>query len=533
MSSQKFIILILLLSAASTFAQYPNIRINPTDTNQIEPSITVHPSNPQVLFASAYTVRIPHLGEGYYITTNGGTNWFGSDKILQGSSTTHGGDPGPVIDKDGRFILTHRGRDQGGWWSNYSTNVGTSWSNSIAISLGEDQDKGSSVTDDVTSSSHYGRTYHAWTRLTSPFPIVLSYTVNGGQSWSAFIQINSTPGGHFSVGPSMAIGIAGQVYVSWAAAITSSPQSEDFIGFAVSTSGGVSWTVWENAYDCSGIKTSQFPPWNNIRVNGYPMIDVDRSGGPRNGWIFIVTGEKNLAPAGTDPDIVFHRSTNGGVNWSQGIRVNQDPLNNGRVQFFPAINVDDDGGINVVYYDTRHSTDSVEVFISRSTDGGNSWADYLISDHKFRPAPVTGAVGQGNMGDNIGITSSGGNLYPVWMDNKVNPGLFQILTAIINYNTIGIKKISSEVPEKSKLKQNYPNPFNPTTTIEYDVSGADFVTIKVYDHTGKLVRTLAESTHQPGKYSVVFDASNLSSGVYFYTLSSDGFAQTKKMLMVK
>ncbi len=53
----------------------------------------------------------------------------------------------------------------------------------------------------------------------------------------------------------------------------------------------------------NGVKTSSFLPWN-IRINGYPHIDIDRSGGSRNGWIYIVTGEKNLVPAGTDP-VVF------------------------------------------------------------------------------------------------------------------------------------------------------------------------------------------------------------------------------------
>jgi hypothetical protein len=511
MGLQKLMILVLLLTAGSIFAQYPNIRIHPSDTNQVEPSIVVHPSNQQIIFASAFTIKNARLNEGVYVTTNGGQNWYGIDRVLGGLSTTHGGDPGPVIDKDGRFILTHRGNESGGWWSNFSNDNGLSWSNSVAIfSSPEDVDKGSASTDDVPSSTYYGRTYQVWTRFANPFPIVISYSTNGGESWSSYIQINnSLSSGHYSIGPSIAIGTASQVFVSWAASFQAG--IEDYVGFAVSSNGGVNWTKWEAAYDMSGIKTSQLSPWN-IRANGYPVIDVDRTGGPRNGWIYIITGEKNLAPAGSDPDVIFHRSTNGGVNWSQGIRVNQDPLNNGKIQFFPSIAVDDDGGINVVYYDNRNGTDSVEVFISRSTDGGNTWLDYLISNQKFKPAPVTG-IGGNNMGDNIGITSSGFKLYPVWMDNKVNPGILQVLTAIIDYRTIGIKKISSEVPAKFELKQNYPNPFNPSTTIEYDVAKPEFIALKVYDYTGKLIRTITESNHEAGKYRSAFDGFGLASGV--------------------
>jgi hypothetical protein len=537
MTLRKSIIPIFLLSVGTLFAQYTTFRLHPSDTNQIEPSIVVHPTNPQIIFASAFTVKGATLREGVYVTTNGGQNWRGVDRILGADlPTRHGGDPGPLIDKDGKFILTHRGNEAGGWWANSSTDNGLNWSLSVPIfSSPEDVDKGCATTDDVPSSSYYGRSSLVWTRFASPFPILLSYTTNGGANWSSYIQINnSLSSGHISVGPSITIGAAGEVYVAWAAAVINGV--EDRVGFAVSSNGGVNWAVQESAYDVNGIKISQLPPWT-IRANGYPVIDVDRTGGSRNGWIYVITGEKNLAPAGSDPDIIFHRSTNGGANWSSGVRVNQDPLNNSKVQFFPAINVDSNGGINVVYYDNRNSTDSVDVFLSRSTDGGNTWTDYLISDHKFRPSSVAGAGGN-NMGDNISITSANGNLYPVWMDNKVNPGIFQILTAIVNYTTIGVKKISSGVPEKFALGQNFPNPFNPVTKIKFDVpsnvkSEKSNVKMIVYDILGREISILVKEDLKPGSYEVTFDGANLPSGAYYYRLTTDGYSETRAMVLLK
>lgn len=533
----KSLILIFLFTAVSTFAQYPTYRLHPSDTNQIEPSIVVHPSNPQILFASAFTIKGAALREGVYVTTNGGQSWYGIDRIIEQLTTRHGGDPGPLIDKNGVFILTHRGNEAGGWWANSSTDNGINWSSAVAVfSSPEDVDKGCAGTDAEPSSASYGRSYLVWTRFASPYPILISYTTNGGANWSAYIQINnSLTSGHYSIGPSITIGTTGQVYVAWAAAAIGG--IEDRVGFAVSTNGGINWSVQESAYDVNGIKTSSLSPWT-IRANGYPVIDVDRTGGPRNGWIYVLTGEKNLAPAGSDPDIIFHRSTNGGVSWSQGIRVNQDPPNNGKVQFFPAVNVDADGGINVVYYDNRNSVDSVDVFISRSTDGGNTWTDYLISDHKFKPSSVTGAGGN-NMGDNLSITSANGNLYPVWMDNKVHPsGIFQILSATVNYTTIGVKKISFEVPEKFQLKQNYPNPFNPVTKIKFDVpsivkSQTSNVKMTVYDIIGREISILVNGDLKPGSYEVTFDGANLPSGAYYYRLKTDGYSETRKMVLLK
>ena len=86
--------------------------------------------------------------------------------------------------------------------------------------------------------------------------------------------------------------------------------------------------------------------------------------GSRNGWLYIVTTDKNITPAGSDPDIILHRSTDSGQTWSDGIRVNQDQLNNGKIQYFPAIDIDNTGAINIIYYDDRNtSSDSAEIFI--------------------------------------------------------------------------------------------------------------------------------------------------------------------------
>lgn len=524
------VIITFLFAAQSIFPQYSSFRLYPSNNNQIEPSISRHPVNPQILFASSYTITPNGFrSEGVYLSTNGGATWNGNDSNSGAPLQNHSGDPGPIIDKNGVFILTHIGPLPPGMYANYSTNQGLTWSNNAQI-LSGDLDKGAPGTDVSPSSPFYGRTYLAFTNFTPPFRIVLSYTSNSGQSWAPVINVNNSYNSNLSYGPAVSTSPNGDVCVSWASSIPNSPFTEDVMGFAKSTNGGVSWVTTENAFDINGIRTTNLNGWN-IRANSFPAMDIDRTGGARNGWIYIAVTDKNIAPAGSDPDIVLHRSTDGGNTWSAGIRVNQDAINNGRTQFFPALRVDEDGGINIVYFDNRIFSDSLDVFLSRSIDGGNTWTDYRISNIRFKPTPVSGAGGQGNMGDNLGITSGNGKLYPVWMANYT--GKFQTWSAIVDYTTIGVQQIGNEIPKSYSLYQNYPNPFNPETKIKFQVPENGYVKIVIYNSAGKEIAILADQSLMAGMYETNWNAAEFPSGIYFYTLISNRFTETRKMVLVK
>lgn len=88
-------------------------------------------------------------------------------------------------------------------------------------------------------------------------------------------------------------------------------------------------------------------------------------------------------------------------------------------------------------------------------------------------------------------------------------------------------------PGTFSLEQNYPNPFNPSTTIRFSVPVSGLVSLKVFDILGKEIATLINGEQKTGHYEVAFDASRLSSGLYFYQLKSGSFTQTKKMLLMK
>lgn len=91
----------------------------------------------------------------------------------------------------------------------------------------------------------------------------------------------------------------------------------------------------------------------------------------------------------------------------------------------------------------------------------------------------------------------------------------------------------AELPSGYELEQNYPNPFNPTTNINFTLKNSGLVSIKVYDMTGREVATLANGRFTAGTHTATFDASNLASGVYLYSLQANGVRLTNKMTLIK
>ena len=96
-----------------------------------------------------------------------------------------------------------------------------------------------------------------------------------------------------------------------------------------------------------------------------------------------------------------------------------------------------------------------------------------------------------------------------------------------------IEESSFEIPVSYSLSQNYPNPFNPTTTIEYSIPEMNNVQITIYNVLGQEIATLVNEVQPPGSYKVVWDASNVASGIYLYRITYEHNSLSKKMLLIK
>ncbi len=131
---------------------------------------------------------------------------------------------------------------------------------------------------------------------------------------------------------------------------------------------------------------------------------------------------------------------------------------------------------------------------------------------------------------------------PIGNDNVIGGGNFSFAGNRPSYgfarynphNPTGVvHNETTQQPNTFDLSQNYPNPFNPATTINFQIPKDEFVSVKVYDALGREVKILVNEFRKTGVYSTTFDASKLSSGVYFYAIKAGMFSSTKKMLLIK
>ena len=116
----------------------------------------------------------------------------------------------------------------------------------------------------------------------------------------------------------------------------------------------------------------------------------------------------------------------------------------------------------------------------------------------------------------------------------------KVFYRLVQYDFDGTSKIIGNLELNSNttvndfvLYQNHPNPFNPVTTINYQIPTADFVVLKIFNSLGKEIKTIVNEYQKEGLHTINFDASEISSGVYFYQISSGNFISTKKMVVIK
>jgi len=141
--------------------------------------------------------------------------------------------------------------------------------------------------------------------------------------------------------------------------------------------------------------------------------------------------------------------------------------------------------------------------------------------------PVEFGIGQSNIIDSLIVNWPSGL---VQRFANVNPNVIYALT---EGQPLAINISSGIIPESYSLSQNYPNPFNPSTIIKYGIANNSFVTLKVFDLLGKEIAVLVNEKKTAGYYETEFRAENIPSGVYFYTLKTDSYTETKKMIFLK
>jgi hypothetical protein len=534
MSKVIFSVLFIIFFSYNLYSQYTNVTIS-SSSSPNEPSICINPKNTNIIVAGANI-------SAYYYSSNSGLNWVTGN--LTSSSWGVWGDPIIACDTNQNFYFFHLSNpSSGGHWIDRivcqkSTNNGVTWNNPGSYTFydaNKDQDKHGVSIDPANNYI-----YVTWTQFDSygstsqldSSNILFSKSTDGGNTWVNFgtstaKRINKLGGDCYDEdntveGAVPCVGPNGQVYAAWNGPKVRNSQYGIF--FNKSTDGGTTWLA-DPIYICDQPGGWDYMISGIYRCNGLLATACDLSNGPYRGNLYI-NWTDSAGP--NNHDVKFIKSTNGGVNWSAVKKVNTDVTI--KEQFLSWMTIDRTTGyIWIVFYDRRDdagNNNSTEVYLAKSTDGGETFTNFKVSSTPF--VPVSSVF----FGDYTGISAANSHIRPIWC--RLQGSSQSIVTAIVDIPT-GENNISENIPGEYKLGQNYPNPFNPTTNISYSLKENTFVSIRIYNLVGQEIAVLVNSNKPAGNYSFTFDLTeyNLPSGVYFYKMTAGNFSETKKMIITK
>lgn len=520
---------LLLLGATSTtlLAQYPNIRVSrPESTNPEEVTIAINPANPQQLAAGA---NINY----YYRSNDGGTTW--AEERLTSSFGVYG-DPCVIFDAQGSLYYGHLSNPPAALGNfldrivvQKSMNGGATWNNGAGIGLNppKDQDK-EWLAADMTASPFRNNLYIAWTEFdrygsanaNDSSRILFSRSTDLGQTWSQPVKVSDVSGdcvdGDNTVeGAVPAVGPNGEVYLAWSGPLG--------IMFDQSTDGGV--TFGQDRFVAAQPGGWDFEVAGIYRANGLPITACDVSASKYRGNIYVTWSDQRQGSDNTD--IFLIKSTDGGQTWGPVKQINDDATN--RHQFFVWMTVDQiTGNLYFVFYDRRRTAgNATEVYVAKSTDGGETFVNFNVSATPFTP------VANIFFGDYTSIAAHNGKVYPMWM--RLDGITLSIWTAVINDPPTLVADEKSLPVADFSLSPNYPNPIqlaDPFSTISFTLPSAQEVTLKVYDLAGREIATLVNAKKEAGRHRLQFDARRFAAGVYFYKISAGNFSATRKLVVI-
>jgi hypothetical protein len=411
-----------------------NVNISRAAGGNAEETAAINPRNPLNLFADDTWSVV-----GRY-SLDGGLTWNTSDVSALGTSD---GDVSSAFDDFGNlFLVQFSSVNTLHVVVGLSTNGGASF-NLLYQTTTRNNDQPTVVTG-PSSTPGQGSVWISYTDRNNNL-VVQGAAVTGLGSVGAFSAAQSPTGGLNGDFGDIVVGPAGQVMVVYQNNTTM--EGPDTIHMNL------------NATGLSGSFGSQRSPtvtqvgsFTTIPAQPQRQIDAeaglawDRSGGPFQGRVYLMyTDRPNTSSS--DTDIYVRHSDDSGTNWSAPVRVNDDPVGNGKSQFLPRIALDQTTGyIAVSFYDCRNSVnnDATEFWAAVSTNGGASFLPNVKVSAGVSSALVSAVAGTGfDYGDYSGLTFFGGVFYPCWADNSNSTGdnpdsamnSFDIYTARVTVNT--------------------------------------------------------------------------------------------------
>jgi hypothetical protein len=417
---------IVCLTSAVTFAQQV-VRVSDVGAiNPAEVTIAINPKNPDNIVAASFQTGLPprpRAGSYNYVSMDGGMTWKtipvnDPKNLTQGDDTVYFSSDGSAHHAHLSFAgirVPRPARAESGILVETSKDGGITWNDSVPAinhinSVTPFEDKPGIVVDNAANSPQKGNVYLAWTRFDvygSSDPechsqIHFSRSIDGGKTFAMPFRISDSGGDcrdsdNTVEGAVPAVGPKGEVYLVWAGPLG--------LVFDRSLDGGLTFGKDKVIGSMPGGWDFSVPGLD--RANGMPVTGVDLSNGPDKGTLYV----NWIDDRNGDPDVFLMSSRDGGETWSAPIRVNDDPLKNGKVQFFTWMSVDPiDGAVNVVFYDRRDTEGAqTKLTLARSVDGGRTFVNHKIDLPPFTCDPKV------FFGDYSGVSAYNGHVVPIFM----------------------------------------------------------------------------------------------------------------------
>ena len=432
-----------VFSLSITSAQQVVRITEPSATNAGEVSIAINPKNPDNIIAASFQTGRPpkpRAGSYHYVTVDGGRTWktvpaANPNNLVQGDDVL-------AFSSDGIAYHVHLSFDgirvarpvraENGMIVNVSKNGGDTWTEGTAAvnhvnTVIPFEDKPGLIIDNAPASRSKGNVYLAWTRFDvygSADPehrsqIYFTRSTDQGQTFSMPFRISDTGGDcvdsdNTVEGAVPAVGPNGQIYVVWAGPLG--------LVLDKSTDGGLTFGKDKVIGDIPG--GWDFSVEGLGRANGMPVTGVDLSNGPNKGTLYV----NWIDARNGDPDVFVMSSKNGGDTWTSPVRVNDDAIKNGKVQFFTWMAVDPvDGSVNVFFYDRRDGQGTqTRLTMARSVDGGRTFVNHKID------LPPFSANSHTFFGDYGSVSAYDGRVVPAFM-HFVNDSSLAISVALFRF----------------------------------------------------------------------------------------------------
>ena len=478
-------------------------------------SLAISASNPQILYAGTNY----GANDGVYKTTDGGGSWT---RLVNGIQETQRGIQAISVDPtnpDVAYIAVFDGVSDSPVGLYKTTDGGNNWNASVN-GVGAIKNFLSIAIDPVNPNNVYAGTSFAVATSTGPSTIYKS--TDAGGNWTEVN--NGLPLDPTDINPVRTLSISSADPNVVIAGLF--VNSADLLGgLYATTDGGSSWTrKWDGAPQTVGtlLRSTTIKPGSTQEF----IVGLDIS---------------------TVTDIGVWRTTDGGTTWASfngGTMLNTYQIRalNFNTGSEPTLYAGCSSASGAGVYEYTFQIVPVEFTSFTANLFGNdvrlNWSTASeINNSGFMVERKTTESSWQSMG----FISGKGNSTEInnysFIDREVTPGKYNYRLKQIDYD--GSFKFSNEISievlqvNTFSLLQNYPNPFNPSTIIKYRIPTDEFVTLKVYDVLGREVATLMNDKQGRGEYNVNFNASKLSSGIYYYTITAGNYTETKKMMLLK